>query len=282
MKSSILHIFFVIFRFVKSLLCFIRFLFTVLFWSDLKNHINRRNDCDSLIILANGPSLKNELDSVVLSKGDFSVVNDFFKSPYYRQLKPKYHVLADPLYFMSDEYVKNIIDVVDWNMKLFIPQIIWKKNPIIKNLINKNSKIEVIPFNTIVYEGFENLRFWFYRRGLSMPRPQNVVVASIYTAINMGYKEIKLYGVDHSWIESIKVDSQNRVCQTDTHFYDTGNTPQNIWCKYTGEPYKMHEILTDLSKAFEAYHNLRRYADNENVKIVNYTKNSYIDAFERA
>jgi hypothetical protein len=43
----------------------------------------------------------------------------------------------------------------------------------------------------------------------------------------------------------------------------------------------LHEILSTMSLAFESYHILKKYADYKEVKILNSTPGSYIDAFER-
>ena len=116
-----------------------------------------------------------------------------------------------------------------------------------------------------------------------MPKAQNVLVPSIFNAINMGYKEIRIYGADHSWLECIRVDNQNRVCLTDSHFYDKEKVKLEPWIKATPgrEVYKMHEVLRDIAQMFDSYHQIRWYADKVGRRVVNCTKDSFIDAFER-
>lgn len=256
------------------------FVIKVILRTDFKNHLKYQNHNRELMILANGPSLNNVLQQLDLFSYDYSVVNDFFKSPYYSIIKPKYHVLADPLYFTEEEYLNTIIDVVKWEMILLVPYNAYKKNHILRNMSNRY--IVVRPFHLIEYKGFEKLRNVLYKSGLAMPRSQNVVVASIYTAINMGYKTIKLYGVDHSWTESIRVNENNQVCQVDAHFYDTEKVKLAPWHKTSGEVYKMSEILRDLAQMFDSYDILRKYADYMKCKVINNTKGSFIDAFERS
>ena len=117
-----------------------------------------------------------------------------------------------------------------------------------------------------------------------MPRPQNVLVPSIFNGINMGYNEIIIYGADHSWTENIRINNANQVCLTDSHFYDQEEVSLKPWRKATEgrEIYKMYEILWDLSNTFKSYHTLREYADTQGCHIVNKTGGSYIDAFDRA
>ena len=115
-----------------------------------------------------------------------------------------------------------------------------------------------------------------------MPRPQNVVIPSIFIGINEGYKQIDLYGVDHSWTKEIRVNNNNQVCLINSHFFDNKTPELKPWHKGIGEPvYKMHEILRDLAWMFDGYYKLREYADNIGCRIINKTPDSFIDAFER-
>lgn len=248
--------------------------------TDMRNHIEKLETAELLTILANGPSLKYDLDKIDYTKGDFLVVNDFYKSPYYKIIKPKFHVLADPLYFRTDEDLQPFIDAVDWNMRLFVPFNSLKAVRSLRNMPNVH--IEVIPYNMGSYNGFKYLKNWLYRHGLAMPIAQNVLVPSIFNGINMGYKEIRIYGADHSWTENIRVDNQNRVCLTDSHFYDMEEVHMSPWYKCSGDQYLMHEILRDLAQMFDSYHCIKEYADSKHCRVLNYTKNSFIDAFERA
>lgn len=252
-------------------------LLRVLVTTDFRNHIEKGN-YQKLSILANGPSLTKELESIDINDGDFSVLNFFYKSPSFQQIKPSIYVLADP-YFFTEEHMKPILDTVSWPMKLFVPYRAKKNVEVLRKCPNHN--IQVIPYHTGHYTGFEVFRNWIYRHGLSMPVAQNVLVPSIFNAINMGYKEIRLYGVDHSWTESIRVNSENEVCQVNTHFYDTAKVDLKPWKKVSGEQYMMHEILRDLAQMFDSYHFIRKYADQVGCKIINCTKNSFVDAFER-
>ena len=274
--KSILHL--CQFLGVKSVLT-IKYILYVFLYTDLHNHISKLEGADTLTILANGPSLAKDIEKIDFSHGDFSVVNYFYKSPYYDRIKPAYHVLADPLFFTKNEDLQPFVDAVKWNMKLFVPYSAWKRLEILKHI--PSQYIEVVPYHTITYYGFNCFRNWTYKHGLSMPIAQNVLVPSIFNAINMGYKEIKLYGVDHSWTESIRMNDKNQVCLTDSHFYDNEQVKLLPWKKCSGEQYKMHEILRDLAQMFDSYHQIRKYADSLHCHIVNMTKNSYIDAFDR-
>ncbi len=257
----------------------VRFLLVLLLRTDLKNHVPVTNADCSLYVLANGPSLKENLENIDFSKGHFAVVNYFYKSPYYRIIKPQYYILADPFFFTKIENIIPFVESVDWKMKLFVPFSAWDRLDALKRL--PNAFVSVIPYHTTNYQGFPLFRKFAFRRGLAMPSPQNVLIPCIFNGINMGYKEIRLFGVDHSWTTSLRVNSKNEVCLTDSHFYDDIESHLKPWLNCSGEPYKMHEVLRDLALMFDSYHMIRDYADYRGCKIFNCTKDSFIDAFER-
>lgn len=268
------------------------YLLRTVFWiliqmkrENFKNYV--KNGCagNSLIVLANGPSLSGELSSICdeLENSDVCVVNEFCKSPFYEKIKPAIYVLADPMYFYdelmraSDEETIEIISKTGWKMEVYVPFSVFKNAK--KKM--ESSFVRVIPYHTNPYDGWSCVRNILFEKGLSMPRIQNVLIPSVFNAINLGYLNIRLYGVDHSWTQEIRVDRMNQVCLTDHHFYDEKEVSLNPWKKCNGDLYKMHEILRDLAYMFEGYYELKRYADMRNCRIYNMTKQTFIDAFER-
>lgn len=270
-----------IYKVLINIIISLKWIVKVFLCSDLRNHICHLNNNTLLTILANGPSLKEDLVNLDISRGDFCVVNRFYESPYYFKVKPKYYVLADPAFFDKEEEIKKLIDSVDWEMMLFVTYSGWKNLKFLRNI--PNNKIKVIPYHTNPYNGFMWLKLFLYRKGLSMPPAQNVLVPSIFNGINMGYKEIRLYGVDHSWTKSLCVDKNNQVCAIDLHFYEDDNDIKLLpYLKCNGEYYRLHALLRDFAQMFDSYHQIRWYADKVGCKIINCTKDSFIDAFERA
>jgi len=255
---------------------------------NFKNYIQYKTQNKSLVILANGPSLADELLKIdkMINTVDFCVMNNMSKSPLFYKFKPKYYVLTDPLYFKGQNMSEKENDVyknmskVNWKMNLFVPYYSIKSIDIY-NKINNNTNIKIVYYHTNQYKGFSSIKNYLYTKGLSIPSCQNVLIPSIYIAINMGYNNINLYGVDHSWTKEIRVDNLNRVCLTDRHFYDNNNNNLTPWISCSGEQYKMHEILRDLAYMFEGYHEIKKYAYIKNCKIINCTENSFIDAFDR-
>jgi hypothetical protein len=268
-----------------KLLQFFYFLIRLLLTTDLRNHIpeNETGAKKKIVILANGPSLKNEIDKIDFTNCEISVLNHFYKSSWFNQIKPRYYVIADPLFFEDESNYLPLIKAVEWEMLLFVPFYSYKRCSILRCL--PSNLIKVIPYHTIPYKGWHLFEFFFYRKGLAMPRAQNVLVASIFTSINMGYKEIDIFGADHSWTQTLGVNETNQVCAVDMHFYE--DEKKVTYAPYWKDPnkgtlYSMDEILYYFSLMFKSYHLIRKYADYRGCKITNCTKGSFIDAFERA
>jgi len=244
-------------------------------------------------ILGNGPSLKtvianNEID--LQNEEDVFVVNDFVLSEEFQKIKPAYYLLVDPGYWTDNTFIEMIelrnkvfesLNLkTSWKMILFVPRQAYKTRKLQQEL-STNKYIDVKFFNTTEVKGFSCFENFSYICNLGMPVLQNVLVAAIYLAINIDYKRINILGADHSWLKAISVNNKNQVCQVNTHFYDDMDVEENVWLKFSGEPYLLHEVLIDLSKMFYAYHKLNSYGVYKRIEISNLTKGSFIDAFLR-
>ncbi len=117
-----------------------------------------------------------------------------------------------------------------------------------------------------------------------MPQSQNVLVASLFAGINIGFKTIHIVGADHTWHENLHVNEYNQLCIKDEHFYDNGTAisyrPFYTNAKRTST-FTMYEIFTTLAKAFLGYTMIKKYADHRGTTIYNASEISFIDAFER-
>lgn len=246
-----------------------------------KNYVPYEDRGKPLRILANGPSLKKEVEEIEVdfSEYDYCLVNFSYREPLFERIRPQMYVLADPAFF-GDEYREEAIrcfEEVNWDMFLYIP---YRFRQGIINFANPH--VHLIPFHKGEYKGFKCIKNYLYKKGLSMPRPQNVLAAAIFNAINAGYKKIELYGVDHSWTKDMWIDDNNRFCGTDPHYYDKKQESiKPTTMKKNDEDSPLHEKLKSLAIAFESYHKLRKYADYRGVEILTMTKGSFIDAFER-
>jgi hypothetical protein len=247
----------------------------------------------SIVILGNGPSLKNTLndniDFLTSSDKKRMAVNMFCNSDSYTEIKPEYYILNAPEFFrdvvtemweeMRWRVFWNLKEKTDWDMTLFVPAAASKSEHFIR-FVNEQTKIKVVYYNTTPAEGFTSLIQFLFKKNLGMPRPHNVLVPSIFLSLNMGFKEIFLVGADHSWHEEIKVDETNKTTVNHEHFYDAGKVTMPMY-KLDGEEYRIHDIFRKLHLAFKGYFIIKDYAKELNAKIFNASFRSYIDAFPK-
>lgn len=267
-------------------------LLKVLFMSGKGLQVDKQDKTnENLIILGNGPSLQDFLDkdSKYLASIDLMAVNHFAISDYFTELMPKYYVaIAHDLYLedvqehfveASNKLFKSIAEKTTWHMILFMPREArkyqrWQKD------ISKNKNIEIKYFNLTPVEGFRSTRHWFYSKNHGMPRPHNVMVPSIYLSILLNRKKIGLLGADHSWLQNIIVNKDNEAMFVNKHFYDQKLTYKRF--DYMGRTFlSLHEILNTFSQAFKSYHILNTWAKSKDIKVLNLTPDSFIDAYER-
>lgn len=279
-----------IIRWFNSLFHTLHWFFFQLYHENFRNYIKNETQTKPLTILANGPSLnsviENQLDQIF--DGDIIMVNDAPLSHHFEKIKPCYHILADPIYWdnsaqaraIGDPIMDALIAKTTWSLVLFIPYVSAERYNF-RERLKTNNHITVTLYHSATWNGFKSYTHTIYSMGLSMPRLQNVVVGAIFNGINMGYKHIDLYGVEHSYLTNLCVNENNQVCLKFPRFYeDESEAILQPWYK-NDEPYKMHEILRDVANMFESYHQLSIYAIEKNVQIINHTKESFIDAFKR-
>lgn len=239
---------------------------------------------EDIVILANGPSasdfVKNHLSFLHGKK--LLTVNFSVRSNYFTQLKPDFHVVADPILFANEE-MSQIFDelakIVTWKLTLFIPSYstrypLWKtKSQILKN----NQNISIVRYNLTKIDGPN----WFVscclQHGWGLPTPRNVLVPSIAHCMHMNFKNIYLTGVDHSWIKLLWVNENNEVMIDDKHFYDPSVSSGETIHKSA----PLYLTLESIALILQAYQKLNQIAKKKGCRIINITPGSYIDVFDR-
>lgn len=247
-----------------------------------------------LTVMGNGPSLRRVLegDRAVLRDCDLMAVNFAPNTSAFFELKPQYLVLADPHFFnvsagTADANVVRLwenLHRVGWPLMLLVPV---SFAAAARALVAGGSRhedrgtLQIRTFNTTPAEGLRSVSHWLFDRGLAMPRPRNVLIASLMLGIRLGYKDIRIVGADHTWSQSLWVDDMNRVVSVQPHFYeDKKEELDRVAAEYAG--YHLHDILRSLTIAFESYHHIAAYAAQRGVRITNLTPGSMIDAFPRS
>lgn len=266
---------------------------------DFCNHVvragaNNMHSSRRLSILGNGPSLSVQLPALVERKEweqcDFMAVNFFALSDEFSIVKPKYYVISDPIFFRAagrservEQFYHALAERVDWPMILYVQYYNPEKFDYAA-AVGHNPNIKVVRFHTEVFHGFRSVEFWCYRRGLGSGNFGTVVQNGEFIAMLLGYKTIELYGVDHTLLEGLQVDDENRLCRIKSHYYDTEQAvAEPIYYNATNppRPYTMYEYLAETAELFRGHEVLQAFAQRQGVRIVNCTRGSMIDAYER-
>lgn len=264
----------------------------ILFLSKKPSKLSSIKTKNEVVVLANGPSF-NELYSnnkAFLVGKDTLCVNFFPLSPLFEEIKPNYAIISGPMFWQehlgerNDKLTKPLFDALaqktTWNLVFFIPCEArnWKNW---QATLSKNKNISIYYYNNTPIDGWKKFQHLIFDLHLGMPRPQNILVPSIYMLIQLRYKKVYLWGVDHSWLKEISVNDDNLALVHQKHFYDENESKPFPMGVGEQPKYHVHNILYKLMKAFESYFTLRGYADKCGVTIINNTEGSYIDAFER-
>jgi len=271
----------------------VRFFFSFLPLKSTQASI-RRLECrrSSLVILANGPGLTDYIEATPEpdEASDYMCVNLFALNNNFEFFKPRHYVIFDPMFFVGlddqGSTASNVFGAIDsklsWDMTLYIP------------LRFKGDRAKVaalVPskYLTIVYFRDAGLpldggkvALWLIDKQVIMPRAQNVLVAAIYISIMLGYPNSFLEGTDHSWHKYLHLTDDNRLMIKDVHFYD-GNPkmtpllkdPENDIC------FSMEDIFRAYYLLHKSYKVLKKIANRRNVRVINRTPESFIDAFDK-
>ncbi|MBN7771290.1 hypothetical protein KUV44_08385 [Marinobacter daepoensis] len=246
----------------------------------------------SLVILGNGPGLNSYLEAVSEpeASADCMCVNLFALNENFEFFKPRHYVVFDPLFFvglddensMASRVFRAINAKLSWDMTLYIP---------LRFKSHRNSVTKLMPSEhlTIVY--FRDaglplngnaLSLWLMNQQVIMPRAQNVLVASIYIAMFLGYSEVFLEGADHSWHKYLYLSDDNNLMIKDVHFYD-GNPQVKPLLKdpVNRVHFSMEEIFGAYYMLHKSYKTLSKLSKKRGVNVINRTPESFIDAFPK-
>jgi hypothetical protein len=250
---------------------------------------HKGRSCDTIHILANGPSLLSSITEYwdEISCSHVMAVNHFVQSEYYEKLKPEYYVFADPMFWLLNEKdhrtkevlltLKQLKEKTKWTLSLFVP---YAGKKTIEKEFMYHDNIRLYFYNTTEFiGGFNWLRKFLYNHNLAAPTMGNVLVAAIFLSLKTGFESIYLYGADHSWTKDLRINDQNEVCIAEKHFYRESKLKP--W--QFGEKMTMYSILRMLSLMFKGYEEINTYLllNKSNQQIHNRTRESFIDVFKR-
>lgn len=173
-------------------------------------------------ILGNGPSLKYEKHMDKLQDYTVFSVNQFYRSNLFKVVKPKYHVMVDPLFFNLHENDPDEAETLlkmreissDPNIHMIFPVDFYKY--IKKHIGNEDKHIyikERYRVGETYNKGYDMSKF--------LPVACNVVLTAIYCAIFMGFKRIIILGCEMTGLlDNYIKRSLNSETEKFTHVYE--------------------------------------------------------------
>lgn len=255
-----------------------------------KNYSTKKKN-NKTIIIANGPSLKNDMKYVISQKkkSDFYCVNYFASHKEFKIIKPKYYAFSDPLFWRKDvnvNYRRNNIKLyknllkINWQMILLCP---YEGADIVSQKLKKNKFIRVIPVKTNFFNfKTEKLNVFALSTGIATPMFINVLILSLWDAIKRELPHIEIYGADFSAFKELEVNQKtNKVSSKFSHFYKNTKAESNAGTKFYYRRKKLHQSLYSVWIAFYQMYLLSIVAKKYKIKVVNCSSNSYLDIFER-
>lgn len=256
----------------------------------------RVNDNRKLHLLANGPSLSQFLDNMdcnplIDNQCDYIAVNDFINDNRCLKIRPKYYVLSDPLFLYDTIYkerglrvMNNLADRVDWDMTLFVR--FNAKDSEFLPILLRNSHIKIEYYHSYhfpIFCNFHRARNFLYKKGIGNGEYSTVALNALYIGITIGYKQIFLQGVDHTFFNGLLVNDENIPCYVYKHSFDKSEEVKPMIFhydksrKYKDMPYFLYEMFC----VFRGHWIMAEYANYMGAKVLNCTEGSLIDAYPR-
>lgn len=244
------------------------------------------------MLLANGPSLKNDISKVIneSSESEVYVLNYFAVTEYFHQIKPENYVLTDRMFWnenANDDIKKDneelylCLDKVNWKMNIICPESGFRS---ISNRLAQNINIKVLKVHSVNIE-FKNekINLFALNKNIITPHFINGLVMVLWHAMLQKKQDIEIYGADFSLFKEYYIDQKtNELFNSASHFYKNTEAQNNASYKYPNEPKKMmHTRLYQQWSSFYQMYLLSKMAKMRKIKITNFSSNSFLDCFER-
>lgn len=222
---------------------------------------NKYKDVKRCFILATGPSIKN--DNLKLLENEFCIsVSNFFVHENYSSIQPKFHIFAPTHPPITTEQFSNWIkDAEAHNHSETTFVVADSDRTIVESTLLNSEKL--------FYLSNGNFPVDFCKK---IPPINTVVQIAIYLAMYFGIKDIYLLGVDHSHILHYGISK---------HFYDESKHKlvQDNYNEWFNEDIgHQFQCYVDL---WDCYREIRTYSEKNNYRIINLSKESLLDIFEK-
>lgn len=273
----------------QALISLLRVALRCRFRSDLNGMMA---ESEELFILANGPSLRADLDEYGdrLAGKTVMCVNQFVLSDAFQQIRPAQYIFLD-IGFFTEATIPRVAEVrervlaalaekTSWPMTIYAPAEA-RKSRFCRTLTAAGIPITFRFFNRTVVDGWKPLRHLLYQCQAGMPPPQNVLIGALMVAIGIGFKRIVILGADHTWHQGLEVGMDGVLQSAENHFYDQKPWKVAVHHPETLHRATVHDYFFNLYRTFRSYHLIREYADARGVEIINASRVTFIDAFKR-
>ena len=255
----------------------------------LKTNTNKK-----LIIIANGPSLKKDIERInlIYDSCDVFALNNFANYEYFKKIKPKFYFFFDQMFWSNRVNAKLIenreilfsnIKNIDWDMQIICAE---EGFSILKNAFRANKHIRVIKIkNNSCNLRLNNLHLFALKTNLCTPNfGRGILVLALWYGIFINKKNIEIYGADFSQFKDFDINQKtNETIVEHSHFYEVidGQKKKELKYKNQKKEKKIHERLLNIALMFKQMYLLSELARVKGLKVVNYTNNSYLDCFPR-
>lgn len=228
----------------------------------------------TLSIVLNGPSVNRTIKYLDSKETDIMMVNAAPITPLYKELHPKYMCFCDAAF--TKKSVRNLKikeELLQSKEKpmIFLPHYLKKQNIYSDGCLNVK-----FVFSPNVLGQYSVYSHQLMRMNLMAPSYNNVAIMCLYVGIQLGYKKINLYGADENFVRDIVVDKNNKVMRIDRHYYGEEKV-----CENRMHGFDMEIMMYMMYMIFKGFKQLKRYGQEENVRIMNMSDDSWIDCFER-
>ena len=245
-------------------------------------------------VIANGPTFRDTCKYIDQIPGKTMMCNFALNS--FELFVPDYYVFADPAFLCIDPDYRGEMYYYVKETNSDQEELFEKFHQLREKLFKIDKKMSIIcpaglnfeqsicnpnlswiyvntPYIPIDIKGA--LKRWKENR--AAPRIQGIIVLEIFAALQLGYKTIYLHGCEQSNIYggALKMNQDNnKISYMNSHFYEKN---YEVSLKGVGmlEALRAEEIL------FTSLYELQDYSKHLNARIINMSKNSWVDCFER-
>lgn len=207
---------------------------------------------DRCFIVGNGPSLSMKQLDLLRNEVCFGA-NRIYKVFEQTDWRPDYYVIQDPY-----DITKGVYENLEVK-HLFVSDYYWRKhgmknlNSLCYHIKRELRQTDELPFSEDISKYIQ--------------AAATVTFSMIQIAVYLGYKEIYLIGMDHTYAN---------------HTDDRGNIiKQNSVKNHLFEDEKPNEVVANISYMESAYKSALNYCKAHNIKIYNATIGGALEVFER-